>query len=137
MKFTTNLTLSLATALISTSSIAQENNPSITIAGCTSDKFIEGGEFNEIKTSGISYTPKCLKVKVGSTVSIDGSSRHPLLAMPDINGIKNPFATNEPALSTQTHVMTEPGVFGYYCDKHGSSSGSGMAGVIIVEEATN
>ena len=103
------------------------------IAGCTIDSFVQGTENNQINTTGMTYTPKCLKIKVGATVTIQANSRHPLLAMPDINKAINPFSTNSSYTTPQTRKMNEPGLYGYFCDRHGDSSGDGMAGVIMVE----
>jgi len=111
---------------------AQTNPPAL--AGCTNDRFVIGTDNNEIKTAGTTYTPKCLKVKIGALVTIQATQRHPLLAIPDINGVSNPFASNESAITAQTRKMNVPGVFGYYCKAHGDEEGDGMAGVIIVEE---
>lgn len=104
-----------------------------TIAGCSIDSFVQGTENNQINTTGMAYTPKCLKIKVGATVTIQANSRHPLLAMPDINKAINPFSTNSSYTTPQTRKMNEPGLYGYFCDRHGDSSGDGMAGVIMVE----
>lgn len=85
-------------------------------------------------TVGISdgYTPRCLKVKVGTAVSIEASRRHPLMAQRDIAGVANPFAADGESESTLTHTLSKPGYYGYFCTNHGDESGSGMAGSIQV-----
>ncbi|MBC7741812.1 MAG: hypothetical protein H7061_06430 [Bdellovibrionaceae bacterium] len=102
-------------------------------AGCTTAQFVIGTANNRITTAGMAFTPKCLRVKVGATVTIDGSARHPLASMPDIGGVRNPFATGSNFITPQTRVMKTRGTFGYFCDAHGNINGSGMAGVIVVE----
>jgi plastocyanin len=104
-----------------------------TIAGCNAANFIDGGINSQVGTLGKSYSPKCLRVKVGSTVSIQASSHHPLSAMPDINGVQNPFSNGTSFSTSQTRVMSNPGLFGYFCEAHGDAEGDGMAGVILVE----
>jgi plastocyanin len=105
-----------------------------TIAGCDAQNFVEGAEAVQVVTKGSSYYPRCLKVKVGSTVSIQATRRHPLEAMADIGGAGNPFGDSRSFEVTQTRLMEQPGVFGYFCTDHGDASGEGMAGIIWVVE---
>ncbi len=105
-----------------------------TIAGCKPENYVQGEATNRIATQGSSYTPKCLRIKVGSTVIIQASQHHPLIAMPDINNIKNPFAASDRFTESQSRVMNTIGVFGYFCQAHGDAEGDGMAGAIIVEQ---
>jgi plastocyanin len=122
-------TLIAASIFLTTASSMAE----LTIAGCTKAQFIMGAEVNQISTSGMSYTPKCLRIKAGSTVTIQAGGHHPLSAMPDIDGARNPFATTMSASQPQTRKMDQPGIYGYFCENHGDKTGSGMAGVIVVE----
>lgn len=103
------------------------------VAGCTAADFVVGELNSQIATAGAAYKPKCLRVKVGSSVTIQASKHHPLSAMPDINGAINPFSDNAKYVSSQTRVMDTPGLFGYFCEAHGDAEGDGMAGVILVE----
>lgn len=103
------------------------------VAGCRPEDFVQGDENNEIRMEGKSYTPKCLKVKVGANVTIQASAKHPLAAMADIEAKKNPFAGSK-FTSSQLRTMSEAGIFGYFCDVHGDGEGDGMAGVILVEQ---
>lgn len=105
---------------------------SASVAGCTASSFVQGTDNNVIQAMGASYTPKCLKVKLGSVVTIQASAHHPLAAMADIDA-PNPFASNEEMTTTQTRQMNQKGVFGYFCTAHGDSEGDGMAGAILVE----
>lgn len=103
------------------------------VAGCTAADFVEGGPDSQITTVGTAYSPKCLKVKVGSSVTIQASKHHPLSAMPDINETPNPFSDQAKFVTAQTRVMDTPGVYGYFCEAHGDAEGDGMAGAILVE----
>lgn len=103
------------------------------IAGCKDTDFVQGADKNQINSVGKTYSPKCLKIKIGAEVTIDASSHHPLEAMPDIDKAPNPFANAPQFKAPQTRTMNQAGLFGYYCDAHGDQTGKGMAGVIWVE----
>lgn len=71
------------------------------------------------------YSPKCLRVRVGQQVTFSGDlADHPLQQScgPAANAISG----------GATATFTVPGVYGYWCTDHGSSGGSGMAGAIEV-----
>lgn len=102
------------------------------VAGCKMSSFIDGSESNQITTAGAAFNPKCLRIKAGASVTIQGTKRHPLAAMPDIDGAINPFATTQPFETPQTRKMDQPGLYGYFCDSHGDAQGNGMAGAILV-----
>ena len=85
-----------------------------------------------IKTVGRSYSPRCVKVKAGSQITIQASDMHPLGVMAPFNSTANPFA-NGNFTSDQTRTVTSPGVFGFFCTNHGDVSGNGMAGMVTVE----
>ena len=103
------------------------------VVGCTAADYVDGGADTEIQTNGSGYTPKCLHIRVGSSVTIQASSHHPLSAMPDIYGAANPFAQATPFVAPTTQVFTQPGLYGYFCENHGDASGAGMAGLILVD----
>lgn len=111
-----------------------EAAPQAPLAGCTDTSFVKGTDKNQITTAGASYTPKCLRVKIGASVTIQASQHHPLAGIPAANGLVNPFEANGHFVVAQTRVMNQAGLFGYYCENHGDSEGDGMAGVILVEE---
>jgi plastocyanin len=74
-----------------------------------------------------------VKVKSNTSVSIFASSRHPLQAAEDFNGVLNPFRASDEHVQTQTHTLSEAGFYGYYCTNHGNAAdGSGMGGMIWV-----
>ncbi len=126
--------IGIMTAIVGLASLQAFAGALPVISGCTAEKFVSGARTNEIGTTGASYTPNCLKVKVGATVTIKASNFHPLSAMPDIEGKQNPFADFKIFVATQTRTMDRVGLFGYFCANHGSDKGLGMAGVILVEE---
>ena len=93
--------------------------------GATSDR--------SINFPGRSYSPACMRIKVGQTVSFQGTfSSHPLdpacgnyeVIVPTRSGVQKEF------------TFTKPGTYGYYCIRHGSRDGKGMAGLIYVVDGT-
>ena len=87
-----------------------------------------------IKFSGMSYSPKCLKVRPGTKITIPASTMHPLMGNAAIGGIANPLATATPLKVAQTKIFSTTGLFGYFCVNHGNSAGEGMAAQILVEK---
>ena len=91
-------------------------------AGCTT--FTDGTTVT-FPNLNDTYSPKCLRVRVGQQVTFAGDfGDHPLEQScgPAANVING----------TATATFTVPGVYGYWCTDHGSSGGSGMAGAIEV-----
>lgn len=84
-----------------------------------------------ITTRGSDYSPRCLKVKPGTTVTIQASERHPLQGIE--MGPPNPFLRGSPGTRPETHTLNAPGSYGYFCTDHGDKEGNGMAGVVVVE----
>lgn len=97
-------------------------------AGCTS--FSDGTTGTPtVSFPGLAYDPKCLRVKVGQTVSFSGSfSAHPL---EQACGPATVIASTSTG-SSASFSFSKPGLYGYYCTLHGTSAGSGMAGAIEV-----
>jgi hypothetical protein len=105
----------------------------LTAAASTTINF--GGNF------GFKYVPKCIKVKVGSKVVLDGVTvgsfgMHPFIGGEVKAGVKVPAVTgpfipitNSAAISSKTFVMTAAGTYPYYCDFHALG---GMTGVVFV-----
>ena len=107
---------------------------SASFAGCTTytDRTAAGAS-REVSFGGglgLSYSPKCIKIKKGQTITFKGSfAGHPLKASCE-------EATAIPATNsgtTKTVTFNTPGYYSYYCTFHSSTSGSGMAGSIFVE----
>lgn len=87
----------------------------------------------------LAYTPRCLLVDEGTTVTFSGNfANHPLQAgrvagfttTPDAPGTTPLPVTAIGGGSTASFEMTPPGAYGYYCVPHATS---GMVGAIFVE----
>ena len=83
----------------------------------------------EIITSGNTYSPKCIKIKVGQSVNFKHNlSSHPLK---QVCGPANVIPETKSGTS-KVVKFTKEGIYGYYCTRHGKVSGTGMAGMIQV-----
>ena len=104
------------------------------VSGCKATDYVDAQADASIATGpGASYTPRCLRVHVGTSVKIGASAMHPLKAMAAVNGIVNPL--NLPASGADaavTQVFSASGFYGYFCGHHGTIQGTGMAGAIQV-----
>jgi len=101
-----------------------------TFAGCQPADFVTIDGDAQVDIAGLGYSPKCLRIKAGSSVSIAASSRHPLQGV----GEANPILDAGGAVTVAKIVaFATPGEYGYFCTAHGDASGNGMAGVIVVE----
>jgi plastocyanin len=102
-------------------------------AGCTTfEDHTASGDPRTITfggTAGNAYVPKCMQVKVGQTVTFSGDfSFHPLQpacgpAIPSVS----PVSATEATVTFDT-----AGNYGYFCTRHGTAAGTGMAGAIEV-----
>jgi plastocyanin len=85
---------------------------------------------------GISYSPRCIVVSVGTGVTFNGSfGGHPLeggtvVGVSLVPATSGPFIPATVSGTTRTFTMGAAGTFPYYCQFHG---GSGMSGVVYVE----
>ncbi len=78
---------------------------------------------------GTQYSPSCIQIKSGQTVTFSGDfALHPL-AQACGPGTLIPAV---PSGSSATFSACAPGWYGYYCQNHGASDGTGMAGAILV-----
>ncbi len=103
-------------------------------SACTPQEFVTVTESQAtVAISGGGYTPKCLKVKSGTAVTIQASPRHPLQGVQVAGNPTNPFVRGTEATRSETHSLVEPGRYAYFCTHHGDSQGGGMAGEILVE----
>src|SRR3989344_9608064 len=102
------------------------------VAGCREGDYVEvrGNPAVSIGFEGMSYTPRCLIVKVSTPITMAASRTHPLLGMAPIGGMENPLANSPAATTTKTVIFTQPGQYGYFCETHGNAAGNGMAGAI-------
>jgi plastocyanin len=108
----------------------------VTYSGCTTLEDHTGEDMVTVTvvadpTTLFAYSPHCIRVSAGTTVSIPGSAIHPLTSAPC-----SPSDTPLPPDPTTTdgdYTFTGTGSYGFYCAVHGAPSGAGMAGVIVVE----
>ena len=84
-------------------------------------------------SAGNTYSPRCLTVRVGDTVTWEGTfSAHPLV--PSTRGsASNPIARVATGTSAPVR-FTRAGFYPFFCDFHGTDTGGGMAGVVRVIE---
>ncbi len=99
------------------------------VSGCQPDDYVLADIQGAVGIQGHSYTPKCLKVLKGSTITITANKKHPLAPQ---NKMNNPIQQTE---STKSYTFDQTGVYGYFCIDHGDSNGNGMAGTIWVVES--
>ena len=85
------------------------------------------------------YSPQCLRVSAGTTVTFNGGSStfamHPLTPSA-LRGdtVGNPITPTSTGDTSKSFTFTTPGFFAYFCTIHGATdSGAGMAGVVWVE----
>jgi len=103
-------------------------------AACGPGDFVTHDESQvSIRIDGRGYTPACLKVKAGATVTIDASRNHPLQGVENPEGPANPFRRGSEATAPETQRLNEVGRYDYFCTRHGDANGGGMAGTILVE----
>ena len=104
-----------------------------TVSECAEGSYtlVDGGSAS-VQFSGFAYAPRCLKVHVGASVTLPGNGTHPLRGAPDIDGVANPFPADSGATSNVTRTLSNEGFYGYYCERHGSPDGTGMAGAVWV-----
>lgn len=86
-----------------------------------------------VAIQGRSYTPRCLRVKAGTRVTIAASDVHPLQGVRAAGGPANPFVQPQEATAPQTRTLGSPGLYPYFCTHHGDANGGGMAGAILAE----
>lgn len=99
-------------------------------ANCDESSFVTAEGSVHIAIEGTSYSPKCLRIKAGTQVTIDASPHHPLQGVGENNPIFDEFGG---AVSPKTVVFDQSGEYGYFCIAHGDDTGAGMAATILVE----
>jgi plastocyanin len=115
-------------------------NPSqATVNGCDLATAVDAtAQANSMIGFGVlalDYTPKCLKLSVGSQATFNGNfASHPLLGGELVNFVLI-LATNGPFVpvtntgTTRSFTFNSVGTFPYYCTVHGDG---GMNGAIFV-----
>jgi plastocyanin len=81
----------------------------------------------QFPVNGLSYGPSSVLINVGDSVEWDGPFIYHPLASDDALW---PAAVGQG--TSFTFQFTQPGTFGFYCTKHGSSAGTGMSGKVVV-----
>jgi plastocyanin len=83
---------------------------------------------------GFSYSPKCIKLKVGASVTWNGPFfSHPLSPYTALGTQPNPIPPTDSG-SSMTYTFESAGAFGYYCTLHGgeAETSAGMCGAVFV-----
>lgn len=137
--------LVLATALSILPLInVQAGAPGVVVNGCDSATADDLTGFLNVQVnfggkSGNMYSPKCIRVSLGTTVTFFGDfTIHPLLGGTVNGGVLTPAASGpfvpvtNSGMSTD-FLMSESGNFPYYCTVHGAG---GMNGAVFVDPET-
>ena len=96
-------------------------------AGCTEEDFVAGDMTAMDGTIAIDmvgfapYSPKCLRVAVGQTVSIEAMGSHPFQKVCAEDDVMD---SQDLSTSTVTFTMATPGYYNYKCQFHGSMVGN-------------
>lgn len=104
----------------------------------TEADYVEGVKTVTFPNADTSYSPKCLKVAPGDTVTFMASegtfAMHPLEAgRRRGDTANNPITTTMGDMTSRDFTFTFSGFYGYYCGMHGDDSGgTPEAGVIWV-----
>lgn len=97
----------------------------------------DGERLVQIAAEGLKFTPPCLHIASGQTVTFQGSlTAHPLApGNPDDNAAGSPDNPISATSSGRTVAFTfeNAGTFPYYCELHAFGAGMGMAGAIYVK----
>jgi plastocyanin len=84
-------------------------------------------------TLGLVYSPNCLKVAPGTTVTWSGDfTTHPLTPSALETTPGNPIVSTASG-TTASVTFKSPGFYGFFCLVHGDDQGEGMSGVIWVQ----
>lgn len=116
-----------------------------TFNGCRASDYVdESGEDDSrvitIVATSLSYSPRCLLIAKGQTVTFVGTlSEHPLApgnpSHPAAGSAHTPIVATATGKSVE-FTFEEAGTFPYYCRIHGSGNGQGMAGSIHVRDGS-
>ncbi|HVK68827.1 MAG TPA: plastocyanin/azurin family copper-binding protein, partial [Polyangium sp.] len=106
------------------------------INGCTPAAAVDltAETATTVTFSGLSYNPKCIKVKAGTVVTFSGNfTNHPLqggvvngAAVPAASG---PFVPVTNSGNTKDFTLSTPGTYPFYCVPHATL---GMNGAVFV-----
>jgi plastocyanin len=98
------------------------------IAPCTTVSSYMTGATTIMTTANFTYSPACLKVAAGSSVTIQASAVHPLSGL-TTGTANNPIPAGGKT-ADQMVTFTTPGFYPFHCDVH---FGIGMSGVVWVQ----
>lgn len=111
------------------------------INGCEPDSYEDHSDADDprvvgVGAQGLKFTPPCMLIAVGQTVTFEGSlSAHPLgPGRPDdptAGSPDNPIERTASGSSAEFR-FEGAGTFPYFCELHGFGSGMGMVGAIYV-----
>ncbi len=97
-------------------------------AGCTSFTVASGETISFGAAVGFEYAPRCLRASPGHELRFEGDfGFHPLEQGCGPTAIPATASGSELSLT-----LSAPGLYGYYCSSHGTRSGQGMAGAILI-----
>lgn len=115
--------------------------PATTVNGCTQESATDltaNGADRTIAFAGITYTPKCAKIKVGQSVTFSGTEGfglHPLRAGTVVGSTRTPQPgspiESRDSGTEATFAFPTAGTFPYYCNVHFQFGD--MFGAIYVE----
>ena len=109
----------------------------MSVAPCTAEgNYMTGATVTfPASASDFSYSPKCLKVPAGTSVTFTGDfSFHPLEPSTHRGTLTGNPITSTATGSTKSFTFATAGFYAYFCSVHGpSDGGSGMVGVVWVE----
>jgi plastocyanin len=100
----------------------------LSIAPCTAASTYVTGATTITTTATFTYSPACLKVTAGSSVTIQASAVHPLSGL-TTGSADNPIPTGGKT-ADQMVTFPTPGFYPFHCDVH---FGIGMSGVVWVQ----
>jgi plastocyanin len=104
--------------------VAQQFTP---VDPCNAQTDYVAGNTITVSPTAIGYSPKCLQVTAGQTVTIGASTFHPLSGT-DAGSGGNPIPQHQTAPTTVS--FPTPGFYSFQCDTHAVV---GMKGVIWVQ----
>jgi plastocyanin len=102
----------------------------LSYAGCVAQTMVDVGATDttvKFGVNGLTYEPKCLRIKAGQTVTFEGSFANHNLKPAACNPASAGSGDAIPVVKTgmtATAKFTKPGIYAYYCEFHGEPAGS-------------
>ena len=111
---------------------ASPESPCGSFAGCSGFTDLTAGPATiRFPINGDRYSPPCIRVRFGQTVTFEGGDFGVHLLTQACGPVSGAISASSGS-SLAVPFNRALGVFGYYCSRHGSATGSGMAGAIEV-----